>query len=295
MSAAAAIAGGIVDLMVGVPDGDPAAWYRKYERLLLDRGSRASFGEAVGYLFKDVPDIGAAIAAAGGYLAFLLATMDRHGIAQAMVPVRLADGDIGRRAVEQHPDRFFGSFHVDPNRGLDGVRDLRRAVREVGVKAATAFPCGYQPQVAIDDRRMFPLYAACAELDIPICINAGVPGPRMPMAPQRVELLDAVCSMFPELRVVTRHGCEPWADLAVALMRTHPNLMFSTSAFAPRYYPAAIVEYANTGGGDRVLFAGYFPSGLSFERILAELPGVPLRDEVWPAFLRDNARRVFRL
>jgi hypothetical protein len=35
--------------------------------------------------------------------------------------------------------------------------------------------------------------------------------------------------------------------------------------------------------------------GLSLRRIFDELPGVELKDDVWPRFLRDNARRVFRL
>ena len=43
------------------------------------------------------------------------------------------------------------------------------------------------------------------------------------------------------------------------------------------------------------MYAGYFPMGLSLERIFTELPRVPLRDEVWPRFLRDNARRVLGL
>jgi hypothetical protein len=115
------------------------------------------------------------------------------------------------------------------------------------------------------------------------------------MDPQRVELLDEVCWFFPELRIVTRHGCEPWTELAVKLMLKYPNLHYMTSAFAPRFYPRAIIDFANTRGADKILYAGYFPMGLSLERIFAEMPGVPLRDEVWPKFLRDNARRVFRL
>jgi len=284
---------GIIDLMVGVPDGDPDTWHRKYQGLLLDPASQSSFEQAVGYMFKDVPKLGASLGSAEGYIPFLIDQMDRHGIAQAMLPVRLVAGDIGRRAIEHHPDRFFGSFHIDPNRGMDGVRELQRAVRDAGVKAATAFPCGYQPQVPIDDRRMYPFYAACIELDIPMCVNAGVPGPRMPMDAQRIELVDEVCWCFPELRLVLRHGGEPWADLAVALMLKYPNLYYATSAFAPKHYPRDIIEYANTRGGDKILYAGYFPSGLSFERILRELAGVPLRASVWPRFLRDNARRVF--
>ena len=69
-----------------------------------------------------------------------------------------------------------------------------------------------------------------------------------------------------------RHGAEPWDELAVKLMLKWPNLYYSTSAFAPRYYPEPIVDYANTRGADKVMYAGYFPMGLSLERIFSELP-----------------------
>jgi predicted TIM-barrel fold metal-dependent hydrolase len=43
------------------------------------------------------------------------------------------------------------------------------------------------------------------------------------------------------------------------------------------------------------MYAGYFPSGLSLERIFTELRSVPFKDEVWPKFLRENALRVLKL
>ena len=97
---------------------------------------------------------------------------------------------------------------------------------------------------------------------------------------QKVELLDQVLYDFPDLVVVMRHGAEPWVDLAVKLMIKWPNLHYSTSAFAPKYYPKAIIDYANSRGSDKVM---------------DELPTVPLNDDVWPKFLRDNARRVLGL
>ncbi len=95
---------------------------------------------------------------------------------------------------------------VDPVRGMETVRALESAVRDLGVVAATFFPCGCVPQVPIDDRMAYPVYAKCVELDIPIFINAGVPGPRVPMDAQEVALLDKVCWFFPDLRIVLRHG-----------------------------------------------------------------------------------------
>ena len=178
---------------------------------------------------------------------------------------------------------------------MKGVRDLVKAYETIGIKAATAFPAGMTPQVPINDKRFYPIYAKCIELDIPICITTGVPGPRVPMGCQKTELLDEVCWFFPELKVVMRHGAEPWDALAVKLMLKWPNLHYSTSAFAPRYYPQTIIDYANTRGADKVMYAGYFPMGLSLERIFSELPNVPFKDDVWPKFLRENAVRVFGL
>ena len=113
----------------------------------------------------------------------------------------------------------------------------------------------------IDNKIMYPVYAACIDLDIPIFVNVGVPGPRVPMAPQKMELVDEVCWFFPELKFVMRHGAEPWDELAVKLMLKWPNLYYSTSAFAPKHYPKSVVRYANTRGADKVMYAGYFPMG----------------------------------
>jgi uncharacterized protein len=281
---------GVVDLMLQIPSHDFSAKYEFLKPLLLDKESREQFEFPAQYMFKDVPKTGQS----PDYVRYTLDQMDKHGIERAMIGVGIGEAD-ARRALKEHPDRFFGSFEVNPNQGMEGVRALVRAYEELGIKAATAFPAGLCPQVPINDKKFYPLYAKCVELNIPICICAGVPGPRVPMAAQDVTLLDEVCWFFPELRIVTRHGCEPWTDLAVKLMLKWPNLYYSTSAFAPRHYPKEIVDYANTRGADKVMYAGYFPMGLSLERIFRELPEVPLRDPVWPKFLRENAMRVFRL
>ena len=279
---------GVIDLMVQIPSDDNSKWYEFLKPLLLDRESREQFQFPAQYMFKDVPKS----RQSSDHVATILGEMDRHGIERAMIGITHSDA---KRALKAHPDRFFGSYEVNPNLGMEGVRDLVRAHDEFGIKAATAFPAGMCPQVPINDKRFYPLYAKCVELDIPICVCAGVPGPRVPMGAQDVALIDEVCWFFPDLKFVTRHGCEPWTELAVKLMLKWPNLYYSTSAFAPRHYPKAIVDYANTRGADKIMYAGYFPMGLSQERIFSEMPQVGFKDEVWPKFLRENAKRVFKL
>jgi predicted TIM-barrel fold metal-dependent hydrolase len=115
------------------------------------------------------------------------------------------------------------------------------------------------------------------------------------MGCQDVALIDEVCWYFPELKFVTRHGCEPWTALAAKLMLKWPNLYYSTSAFAPKHYPPDIVYFANTRGADKVLYSGYFPMGLTLDRIFTEMPDVGFREQVWPKFLRENAARLLNL
>lgn len=278
---------GVIDLMMQIPGQDQRPWYEFMRPLFMDEASRNYSKMPAEHLFRNVPDLGVQ----DDYYAYTVAKMDAFGIAKAMVGVNHPEG---REAIRRYPDRFFGSYHADPNRGMDEVRELVRMKAELNIKAVTAFPSGLVPQVPIDDRRWYPIYSKCIELDLPFCCTVGVPGPRIPMAPQKVELIDEVCWFFPELRFVMRHGAEPWVDLAIKLMLKYPNLSYMSSAFAPKHYPKEIVDFANTRGERQVMYAGYWPMGLSLERIFAEMPNVPFRDHVWPRFLRDNALDIFR-
>ena len=279
---------GVVDLMIGFPAADAQRHYDFLKPQLRDADS-ADMQFPAEYMFKEVPNH---LDEGDDPVDVTLGEMDRHGIAIGLVGL---GGEATKRALKQHPDRFKASLEVDPNQITEAVRRIRRAHDEHDIKAVSTFPAGCNPQVPVSDRRYYPIYQACIDLDIPIIANAGIAGPRLPSACQDVMHFDQVCYDFPELRIVMRHGAEPWEELAVKLMLKWPGLHYMTSAFAPRYYPKAIVDYANTRGADKVMYAGYYPMGLSLERIFAELPQVPFREHVWAPFLRDNATRVFKL
>ncbi len=277
---------GIIDTMIGFP-ADDFKMYDFIREQLKDGSDSLDF--PVEYMFKNVPK---ELYGTEDPIAVTLHEMDRFGIEVGLIGV---GGDVSRKALNDYPDRFVGQGSVDPNKGMDGIRDMVRQYEEFGVRSFGAFNAGYNPQVGISDPLMYPIYAKCVELDVPIFSCAGVPGPRFPMWPQEVRLIDQVMYDFPELVFVTRHGCEPWEDLAVKLMLKWPNLYYSTTAFAPKYYPEAIVKFANSRGADKIIYGGYFPMGLSVERIMNDMQALPLKDEVWPKFLRDNARKVLKL
>ena len=277
---------GIVDTMIGFPAND----FSQYDfiRKQLKEGS-TDLDFPVEYMFKNVPK---KLYGNKDPISVTLHEMDRFGVEIGLIG---AGGDVSRKALQTYPDRFVAQGGVDPNRGKEGIQDMVRQYEEFGVRSFGAFNAGFNPQVGIDDELMYPIYEKCVELDVPIFSCAGVPGPRLPMWPQHVERIDKVMYDFPNLVFVTRHGCEPWVDLAVKLMLKWPNLYYSTSAFAPKYYPKEIIDYANTRGADKVIYAGYFPIGLSLERIMMDMQDVAFKDEVWPKFLRENACKVLKI
>ena len=269
-----------IDTMMGTKAGPGARKIYKDLMALKDDESREMVFPAQ-YMFKDVPYSPDARGAEnddnetteppipeGADL--LLPAMDRHNVEYALLGVG-PSGSTARSLIAEHPDRFLPSFDPDPNDVMGSIRRIRSLHDELGLRAVSFFPSGGNPQVPIDDPKMYALYAVCCEL------------------------IDRVMYDFPDLTFVTRHGCEPWEDLIVKLMLKWPNLYYSTSAFSPKYYPKAIIDYANTRGADKVIYAGYFPMGLSLDRIFAELADVPFNDDVWPRFLRGNAARVLKL
>jgi len=279
---------GIVDTMISFPH-DGFGQYDFIRKQTKDRGSLEEMEFPAEYMFKNVPkDL-----PTSDPVSVTLHEMDRFGIEIGVVGI---SDETSRAALKQHPDRFVPAGNIDDPNDVSGtVRKLRREYEEFGIKATAVFPAGTFPQVAIDDAKMYPVYQTCVDLDIPIFCCAGIPGPRLKFAPQEVSRIDTVMYDFPDLVFITRHGCEPWEKLVMKLMLKWPNLYYSTSAFAPRHYPQEIIKYANTRGADKVIYGGYFPMGLSLERIFSDMPQVPFKDEVWPKFLSGNARRVLKI
>lgn len=279
---------GAIDLMLGFPSAESRQKYDYLRKNLRDAES-AEMEMPAEYMFTDIPDHKAPEDDA---VAITIDAMDRCGIDRGLVGI---GSEAAERALRDHPDRFSASLEIDPNQITATVRRIREAHETHAIKAVTTFPSGCNPPVPVSDRRYYPIYQACIDLGLPVVANAGIAGPRFPSHPQDVMHFDQVCYDFPELVIVMRHGAEPWEELAVKLMLKWPGLHYMTSAFAPKYYPEAIIDYANTRGADKVMYAGYYPMGLSLDRIFAELPDVPFRDHVWPKFLRENAQRVFDL
>ena len=233
---------GVIDLMMGIPEGYKKDWYEFLRAGFMDDES-GDMEFPVQYMFKGVPED---IDEDADPVAVVLGEMDHFGIERAMLGVHFERNTSLAGARRSTPTASSAPSRSTPTAAWRASASSCGPTRSSASRRPPPSPPGMNPQVPINDKRFYPLYAKCIELDIPICITTGVPGPRVPMLCQKTELLDEVCWFFPELKVVMRHGAEPWDELAVKLMLKWPNLYYSTSAFAPKYYPQTIIDYANT-------------------------------------------------
>jgi predicted TIM-barrel fold metal-dependent hydrolase len=227
-------------------------------------------------------------------LSELLDDMDTNGVERAILMTGVKAGGRALKYAEDRPDRFalaVGGFNL--LKPMPTVRALESFARDHPVAYALVGPSfwgdGMYPPT---DAVYFPLYTKCCELDLPLCMNTGIPGPPLPAEPQHPIHLDRVCYRFPELKLCMIHGADPWWDTAIRLMLKYRNLRLMTSAWSPKRLPASLLHYMSTRGKDRILFASDYPV-LSFERCLGEVANLDLDDDVRQGWLYDNANAFF--
>ena len=229
----------------------------------------------------------------------MVEAMDRAGIQTVMLSAWHRPGgwvfsnDDVAEILRAFPGRFEGVAAVNLENPVEAVRELDRAVRELGFKALRVIPWLWNRPP--NDNLYYPLYVKCIELDIPFCTQVGHTGPLKPSETGRpIPYIDEIALTFPELRIVGGHIGYPWTDEMIALAWKHENVYIDTSAYLPRYYPMQLIHFMQTYGKEKVLFGTNFPQ-LSFEKCVEHARKLGLPEEVEAKFFRDNARRVFKL
>lgn len=195
-----------------------------------------------------------------------------------------------------HPTRFSGLAGVDPFRGMDGIRELEFAVKELGFVGAHLYPHWFG--LAPDDAKYYPYYAKCCELDIPIMMQVGhnlvySRDRRLPSVGRPITL-DQVAIDFPELKLIGIHIGIPWTDEMISMAWKHENIYIGGDAYAPKYWPDSFVHYLKTYGQDKVLFGTDWPV-ISPERAIKEIDDLGLSERVKEKLIRTNALRLFNL
>ena len=228
-----------------------------------------------------------------------LAMMDRGGVDIALLSAwvgpkgpLISNADV-EAFIAHAPDRFRGLMSVDLHEPMEAVRAIRRLAKAPGFVGVRVVPWLWD--LPPNDRRYYPIYAACVEEGLPFCTQIGHTGPlRRSETGRPIPYLEDVLLDFPELVVVGGHVGAPWIDEVLLLARKFPNFHIDTSAYAVHRLPEALVKFMRGEGRGRVMFGTNWPM-LSANRCLERLDALGLGDEARDAFLQGAARRVFRL
>src|SRR5208337_1399720 len=224
-------------------------------------------------------------------LSATIAAMDAAGVNKSLISAWVAprnvmiSNDEVAAFVAQAPDRLVGAGSVDLSRPMAAVREIRRCVKELSFKAIRVLPWLWEAPPT--DRRFYPVYAACCELNVPFCTQIGHTGPLMPSEPGRPIYLDRVALDFPELVIVAGHIGYPWTDEAIAVATKHENVFIDTSAYTVKRYPAVLVDYLRGHGRTKVLFGTNYPM-ITPAKALEGLDTLGLDEETKQLFLAEN-------
>jgi predicted TIM-barrel fold metal-dependent hydrolase len=211
----------------------------------------------------------------------------------------VSNEEVAESAAE-HADVAIPFASVDPNRGAAGVRLAKKLINEYGVKGFKFHPT--VQAFAPNDRICYPLYEAIAEAGLPALfhsgqtgIGAGMPGGGgLCLEYSNPMLLDRVAADFPELSIVSAHPGVPWQDEQLAVASHKPNVYIDLSGWSPKYFEPKLIQYANTLLKDKVLFGTDNPV-IQPDRWLADFEKLPIKPEVRPLIMKENAMKLLRL
>ena len=197
---------------------------------------------------------------------------------------------------DAYPDRFSGLAGVDPTRGIQQLKELDHAVKELGFVGAHFYPPWFR--MPPDSALCYPIYSRCEELGIPIMMQVGQnliyqKDVRLPSVAKPI-LLDQVAIDFPNLVLIGIHIGVPWTDEMIAMAWKHENVYIGIDAYAPKHLPASLKHYMNSYGSHKVMFGTDWPV-IDPERAVSEIHEHALRPESLEKIMRGNAVKVFRL
>ncbi len=200
----------------------------------------------------------------------------------------------------KHADVAIGFASVDPNRGPEAVREARRLVDTGYIRGLKLHPPAQQ--FFANDRIAYPLYEVFAEAKLPVLIHTGhsgigtgVPGGGgIRLKYGNPMHIDDVAVDFPDMPIIMAHPSFPWQDEAISVCLHKPTVYIDLSGWSPKYFSPTLVQYANSLLKHKVLFGSDYP-WIAPDRWLKDFETIPIKDEVRPLILKENAARLFGL
>jgi predicted TIM-barrel fold metal-dependent hydrolase len=202
-------------------------------------------------------------------------------------------------AARRNPDVLIPFGSVDPHKGKLALREAQ-ALIDHGVRGFKFHPNiqAFWPS----DREHYALYDLIAQAGLIALfhtgttgIGAGLPGGGgVRLKYSNPIAVDDVAADFPDLKIILAHPSFPWQDEALAIAVHKPNVYIDLSGWSPKYFPENLIRYINGPLRRKMLFGSDYPL-ITPDRWLADFEQLPIKDEVRPLVLKENAARLLAL
>jgi len=232
--------------------------------------------------------------------------LDKMGVEKAVIfnldeetPSGIAGlpNDYYAQIVRHFPDKFIGFAGIDPLKKKKAIQEIRRSY-ELGLRGIAIRP--FMFQMAPTNKKMYPIYSTCVELDIPIWFHISINYSTNTMEVERPIYLDVVAQDFPELKIIAGHGGWPWVNEMVAVAWRNPNIYIDIASYLPKYIGMKgtgwepLIHYGNSVLQDKILFGStWLFMRMSIRQLADEVINLPLKEDVKEKWLYSNAAKLF--
>jgi predicted TIM-barrel fold metal-dependent hydrolase len=195
--------------------------------------------------------------------------------------------------LEHNPHRFRLVANVNPYFHYPVEEEV---ARQVGLGAVALKVHPVHGRFPANDRAMYPAYAACAELGLPVIVHCGTSTfPGAVNAYGDPALIDEVAADFPRLPVVLAHGGRGWwYGAAGFLALARDNVWIELSGLPPQRLAGYYRSFDLRRLGRRFLFGSDWPGVPSIAANARSVAALDLGGALVDV-LAGNAARIYRL
>jgi len=219
---------------------------------------------------------------------------------QAPRPLGIIPNDEITEVMQQHPGRFVAFAGIDLRDIEAGIAEIERTRVVDGYRGVSIEPgASFTPMYA-DDKSLFPLYARCQELELPVSIT--ISGMLCSMVGNDLAYgsptpVSRVAKNFPKLKIVISHGAWPSVMAMIEVAFMHENVYVSPDLYINGIHTPGSQEYIKAAQSfmpERLLFGTAYPSRPLKESVEAFRQwGLPR--ELEERVLYGNAARLLKL
>jgi len=197
--------------------------------------------------------------------------------------------------LRRYPQKFIGMAGVDYFDGIDQmIRDVDHYVVH-GMSQGVFFEpsVGVKPTFA-NNKDLYPFYAFCRDLDIPLLLTFGGTGSMYPEF-YYPAVIDEVARDFPNMTIIIGHGGWPWVREICAVACNRKNVYISPDLYGvntPGYQD--YIQAANYRLQDKIIFGSAYPC-LPIQDAVNFYKNSGIKEDIQEKIFYRNAMRALHL